>query len=390
MASSMLQFRPMEQVRRYEIMRTIASGGMAEVHEARVTGPSGFGKRVALKRALPQHVRDDPMRRMFLDEARLAGQLHHGNIVQILDFGVVDDSEFIAMELIDGVDAGRATALAARLGRSVPEGIALHIVAEAASALDFAHGHCDAQGRPLGIVHRDVSPHNILLSWQGDVKLADFGIAFADEREEVTHPDVIKGTTRYMAPEQALGGPITGAADVYALGATLQALIAGHDGLADYTGEIVSIAPELSPAVAELVFHCTQPEPRSRPAPALVAQRARRLSSQRLSHRGGKALSAWLEPMRASFAPRDVDELDELAGFALVQVGPREFTVSRHDFASDGSTPLPAPSALTRDVRLGEGSDAVRRARRASWAWWVAGLVLALAGLGVGWYVLMP
>ena len=281
--AGVLQFRPMEQVRRYEIMRTIASGGMAEVHEARVAGTGALGKRVALKRTLPQYSRDDPMRRMFFDEARLVGQLHHGNIVQVLDFGVVDDSEFIAMELIDGVDAGRATALAARTGRGIPEGVALHVVAEAAYALDFAHGRCDEQGRPLGIVHRDVSPQNILLSWQGEVKLADFGIAFADEREEVTHPDVIKGKMRYMAPEQALGGSITGAADVYALGATLQALIAGHEGLADHTGEIVSIAPELSPAVANLVFQCTQLEPATRPAPAVVARRARRLSSRRLS-----------------------------------------------------------------------------------------------------------
>src|SRR6185369_12337045 len=192
--------RPVNLTQRYRLVRTIASGGMAQVLEAVCQGMDGFERRVAIKRLLPQHLRDGGRRRMFFDEASIGSRLHHGGVVQIFDYGLIDGAAFIAMEFVDGVDALRA--------------VSLHVISEVAHALAYIHDVKDEHGEPLGIVHRDVSPQNILLSWDGDVKLSDFGIALSLGREEHTAEGVVKGKMPYMPPEQALGKRVDSAADV--------------------------------------------------------------------------------------------------------------------------------------------------------------------------------
>ena len=228
---------------RYRLLRVIASGGMAQVYEAVLLGAEGFERRVALKRILPQHAGDPALRRMFLDEARIASQLHHANIVSVLDYGTIDGAEFLAMEYVDGPDAWRAARMARQLDRPIPLAVALHVGAEIAEALAYLHAASDARGVGLGLVHRDVTPHNILLSWQGSVRLSDFGIAFGVTREQRTRTGIVKGKAEFMAPEQSMGAQVSGATDVFALGRTINALVGEGNA-------------ELVPSVAEIVHRC--------------------------------------------------------------------------------------------------------------------------------------
>src|SRR5512138_2786816 len=203
---------------------------MAQVMEAVAFGHGGFERRVAIKRLLPQHARDGERRRMFFEEARIGSRMHHGGIVPILDYGLIDGSEFMAMEYVDGLDALRAVSGQMTGVVPMPEGIALHVAAEIAHALAYIHDLRDDDNRALAIVHRDVSPPNILLSWNGDVKLSDFGIALSRADDGAGEGPVlggVQGKLHYMAPEQARGEPVGAAADVYALGATMDALLGG-------------------------------------------------------------------------------------------------------------------------------------------------------------------
>src|SRR5687768_422945 len=178
---------------------------MAEVFEAFVVGDRGFERRVALKRLLPGHAADDAFVRAFIDEARIVSQLHHASIVSVFDFGVLDDEPFLVSEWVDGVDLARLAELAGESGARMPVEIALRIATEVAYALAYAHEARDVEGRLMNIVHRDVSPENILVSWEGDIKLADFGIARAIRRLEETRVGVTKGKLGFMAPEQIKG-----------------------------------------------------------------------------------------------------------------------------------------------------------------------------------------
>jgi serine/threonine protein kinase len=308
---------------------------MAQVLEAASQGMDGFERRVAIKRMLPQHLRDGGRRRMFFDEASIGSRLHHGGVVQIFDYGLIDGAAFLAMEFVEGVDALRAVSLSGE-DRIMPEAIALHVISEVAHALAYIHDVKDELGQRLEIVHRDVSPQNILLSWDGDVKLSDFGIALSLQREECTAEGVVKGKLPYMPPEQALGKRVDSAADVYALGATLATLLGGRAiGPAMTDDEVwarVMAARKrgVSPAVAELIGACTCRDPAARLRAADVAAAAGSLATQKLSRGARGSLRDWLAPLK----PRDHEgsALDDLMGLCLVPVGNdggRIFTVSQ-------------------------------------------------------------
>ncbi len=219
----------MQLAGRYTLVRRMAAGGMAEVWEGSAVGEQGFVRRVAIKRMLQAEAGGEAFTRMFLDEARIVSQLHHANIVGIIDFGVADGAPFQVLELVDGLDAAR---LLEHSGSKLPLPLALHLCAEIAHALAYAHEATSADGAPLRIVHRDVSPQNILVSWSGDVKLSDFGIAVAQGRLEQTMAGVTKGKPAYMAPEQMIRGELDGRTDVFALGCVLHALATGRSPLA--------------------------------------------------------------------------------------------------------------------------------------------------------------
>ncbi|HEY8430862.1 MAG TPA: serine/threonine-protein kinase [Sandaracinaceae bacterium] len=209
----------------YRIERRLAAGGMAEVFVAHRHGPHGFEKRLALKRILPQHARDPEFVGMFIDEARLAARLEHPNIVQVFDFGEHGGALFMAMEMVEGTTVGRLLRTVASHRETVPLGPALHIAYEAASALAYAHTLRDEHGKPLNIVHRDVSPANLLLTRQGHVKLTDFGIARCRTTVQRTDDGHIRGKLGYMSPEQVVGDPVDARSDVFTLCVVLAELL---------------------------------------------------------------------------------------------------------------------------------------------------------------------
>ena len=210
---------------KYQLVKRLARGGMAEVFLAKQSGPEGFNRLVALKRILPHLVDSQDFVRMFLDEARLAAQLSHPNVVHIYDFGKVDEHYFIAMEYVPGVHAGILIKQAEK--ERLPDVLVARIGADACAGLHYAHELRDVDGRALQLVHRDVSPPNLLVSYDGAVKLVDFGIAKAVSCVEQTRPGVVKGKFAYMSPEQTIGQRLDGRSDVFSLAILLWELLAG-------------------------------------------------------------------------------------------------------------------------------------------------------------------
>ncbi len=213
---------------KYKLIKLIASGGMAEVYLAKQAGAAGFEKLVCLKRILPHLARDKQFVDMFLNEARLAAQLDHPNIVQIFDLGEANGNYYIAMEFIDGPNLRSVAKRAGELGELLPIPEVVRIMAQGAAGLHYAHELTDpASGQPLGLVHRDISPDNILVHKNGSAKVVDFGIAKAANSSGATRTGTLKGKVAYMPPEQLRGEPLDRRVDVFALGVVMYELLAG-------------------------------------------------------------------------------------------------------------------------------------------------------------------
>ncbi|MBL8619855.1 MAG: serine/threonine protein kinase [Myxococcales bacterium] len=212
---------PGTRLGRYELLRRFASGGMAELYLARVAGSGGFEKICVVKRILPQYASDPDFVRMFLDEARLTAAIRHGNVAQVFDMGECEDGLYFAMEYVHGVDLRFVLHTLATREERMPLEHVLTIGIGAAAGLHAAHERKDREGRPLGIVHRDVTPSNLLLAFDGGVKLIDFGIAKATRRVTETRTGTLKGKIAYMSPEQCQGEPLDGRSDVFSLGIVL-------------------------------------------------------------------------------------------------------------------------------------------------------------------------
>lgn len=211
----------------YVLERWLAQGGMANIFIATYAGPLGFEREVVLKVILPEYAHHPGFIGMFLDEARLAARLNHPNIVQVHDLGQVDGYFYIAMEYVPGPSLSRAVARARREGRMLSPGLAVFVVGELLEALYYAHQRRDRSGMPLNIVHRDVNPQNVLLSFDGQVKLTDFGVAKANVNLHESQAGVIKGKYSHMAPEQCLTRPVDERADQFAVGVVLHELLTG-------------------------------------------------------------------------------------------------------------------------------------------------------------------
>jgi serine/threonine protein kinase len=212
----------------YQLVRQIAAGGMAEIYLARTSGVGGFEKYVALKLIHARFANDRQFTQRLVDEAKIAVQLNHANIVQTFDLGRVGDTFYITMEYVDGADLFDVLVRCSERQVELPVAVCAHIAKEIARALDHAHGKTARDGTPLGIVHRDVSPHNVLVSRSGEVKLVDFGIAKAVTKVFQTATGVIQGKYHYMSPEQASGESIDGRSDVFSAGIVLYELLTGR------------------------------------------------------------------------------------------------------------------------------------------------------------------
>jgi serine/threonine protein kinase len=239
---------------RYRITERVAAGGMAEVFRGVAESLQGFKKNIAIKRILPSLTKNKKFVAMFLDEARLSLSLQHANVVQVFDIGHSEDTYFIVMEYVDGVDLKGLMEWRRRINRRIPVAHTLYIVMEICKGLSYAHDLVNPEtGKPLGIVHRDISPPNVLMSKQGEVKVVDFGLAKATSQIETTDPGVVKGKMSYLSPEAARGEEVDMRADIFAVGILLYELLTGKRlfyGETDYqTVELVRNAkiPPLKP-----------------------------------------------------------------------------------------------------------------------------------------------
>ncbi|HEU4951541.1 MAG TPA: protein kinase [Holophagaceae bacterium] len=275
-----------EEYGNYFLVEKIAVGGMAELYKAQQRGVQGFQKIVAIKRILPHLVDNEDFVTMFIDEAKLAAQLTHPNIVQIFDLGKAGSSYYIAMEFVSGRDLRTVLRKAKEYGKAFPEAVAAFVTMKMASALDYAHRKRGFDDRELKLVHRDVSPQNILISTEGAVKLVDFGIAKAATKASHTVAGALKGKLLYMSPEQALGQPLDNRSDLYSLGLVLFEMLTGERcfqadsemGVLEKVrmgriGDLRAINPEVSPEMAEIVARALHKNVEQRYASARLLER---------------------------------------------------------------------------------------------------------------------
>jgi serine/threonine-protein kinase len=311
---------------RYVLLHRLAVGGMGEIFLARERGAAGFQRLVVIKRLLGDVV-DDPERiAMFLDEARIAAHLAHPNIVQVYELGEDRGEYYLVMEFVPGQNLGRVLTRFSRTGHPMRATLAAHIVLEAARGLEYAHQARDADGQPLGIVHRDISPANLLIGYRGDVKVADFGIAKASNKESRTRTGVVRGKFSYMAPEQVSGGAVDARCDVWALGVVLwEASIGRSLFQASNDPQIIkqvlempvprptSMDPYYPPALEAVVMQALERDLNKRtPSAEALATALRRALRQ------GSGLSDATEvaTMMASTFATEIQELDALVAEA--------------------------------------------------------------------------
>jgi serine/threonine-protein kinase len=267
----------MAQREKYQVVRKVDAGGMAEVFEGVAEGLRGFSKKVAIKRVLPHLAQNTKFLAMFLDEARLSLHMNHANVVQVFDIGRSGGTYFIVMEYVDGTDLKKIMERVRERKGRLPTAQSLYIVMEVCKGLAYAHELSDIEGNNLGIVHRDVSPPNVLISKQGEVKIVDFGLAKATSQLEHTDPGVVKGKFAYLSPEAAWGKEVDRRADIFACGIILFELLTGHRlflGENDVaTVELVRRAnvppmqrdnPEVKPALEAIVRRSLAPDPTTR------------------------------------------------------------------------------------------------------------------------------
>ncbi|MCK5798623.1 MAG: protein kinase [Deltaproteobacteria bacterium] len=346
----------------YTLVRRIAAGGMAEIYLAATSGVDGVERHLALKVIHPEYADDRSFVQMLIDEAKLSIALNHPNIVQTFDLEQLDKSYFISMEFVDGCDYFQLLKKLSTRGEKVPIDIALFVAREALSGLDYAHTKVDPTGTPLKIIHRDISPQNILVSREGRVKLVDFGIAKATNLSSKTRAGVIKGKLVYMSPEQSWGDPVDQRTDIYSAGMVLYEALVGRSAYLETNPvkllQLVRKAalpppsafrPEIDAALDALVMRSLAPRPADRfqTAREAVAAVTGLLQQRQADERGPRTLGALVQ----STLDHD-DEADEIE----LEVGDliRAEPMDRGDFAVQQHSVI-----FSAEEMLGASNDAL-------------------------------
>ena len=355
---------------RYQLQDRIAIGGTAEVFRAVMTGEEGSERLVVVKRVLPQFARDDRFRRLFDEEARVAMGVDHPNVVGVLDHGTMGETCFIAMELVEGKNLAQLLGSARERGRDLPAGLAAYVAAQVGEALSFIHHRTSSGGTPLKIIHRDVSPQNILVSWAGEVKLTDFGIAKSIVRQEKTVDGTLRGKLEYMAPEQARLSEVDHRADIFSLGCVLYEMIQGAppfrgDNELETLERLRRGVMEVSPielAAEELLTQilgralALRREDRYQKARELVGDLELFIERQ-ARPLGKEVLGLWVKEVATDTAPPAVNAVDLAVQRLLGQGGgedPAPAPVATSVFARaapDGEAPQPVPAWSERSPR---------------------------------------
>jgi hypothetical protein len=373
----------MDRLGRYRLVDTIAKGGMAEVYLATLEGSAGFTRPLAIKCILPNKSTDTAHLTMLVDEARISSVLSHPNIVPVMDFGQDQGRFFLVMEYVSGRHLGQVLARAIQLKERLPVGLALSVLRDALLGLHHAHTRVGPNGSSLRIVHRDISPQNILVGYDGGARVGDFGIATAQRRATRTEVGTIKGKTGYLSPEQALGDDLDGRSDIYSAAVVLwealalRRMFAPAEPLLSVAERIVrgdlpeldTLRPDLPAPLLDLVRQALARHAVDRPADA--AEFARSLTAQLATVAPGwttQQTAEWMQRVFASEYQEDAAALSRLQGPSAAAVG-----------RVSASRPQRAPTGAGAQPHVGPaGSHPGGRRRRQAGA----AVVAAVVGIG--------
>jgi serine/threonine protein kinase len=396
---------PVRKVGRYALFDAVGHGGTATVHLGRLMGPAGFSKTVAVKRMHENVSRDPEIAAMFLDEARISARIRHPNVVAATDLLALDGETFLVMEYVHGESLAALNDNLRSRGRRMPIEIAVHIMRDVLNGLHAAHEALDEQGDSLHLVHRDVSPHNIMIGVDGTARVLDFGIAKALGRLQDTHTGQVKGKLSYMAPEQLMGTPLDRRVDVFAAGIVLwETLVGRRLFLADNPGHVVqrvltetvpsldTFLPELSFSLVRAVARATEREAEKRFASAAEFARELEDAAEMVSAR---AVGEWVRAAGGERLEQRAQRLREIESTPITKTGPIPVVSEEQAVRTISAGPDEATRSELRHVVLtpeGVGEAAPRSestsrdslptprpTRRMLWVAIAASLALALA-----------
>jgi len=401
---------------KYLLLDRIAIGGMAEVYRAKLIGEKGFEKPVVVKKLLPHLIEDKEMETLLTDEARLAAQLEHENITHVHDFGLSGGTLFIAMEYLFGKDLNQVIRQGQEANRPMDLENVLHVTSRIAEGLGYAHRLTDLDGKSLGVIHRDVSPHNVFITYEGQVKLIDFGIAKAATRSTRTQTGIIKGKVAYMSPEQAEGKKIDHRSDIFPIGIILYELVTGTKMFAGDTFQVLSkvvradyrppeeIVSDLPPGICQIIRKALQRDPDDRYATCEELADDIQDCIYDLQYRPGTSRMAvymqslfegryelekleMAEKLRAGIPEKEDDRSESATGYQpTVAVDTRS-----HPSEGDVATEIMGNDNVTMEIGqaggtvMQSGKPALRRRQAPKWT--TAVLFLVMLGLAAGYFL---
>ena len=397
---------------RYVLFDEIASGGMAAVYFARQTGAEGFSRVVAIKRLHPQHAKDADFRAMFVDEARIASRIRHPNVVVPLDVVATESEVFLVMEYVHAEALSALAQNARKNGERVPLSITISVISQALRGLHAAHTAVDTAGQALNLIHRDVSPHNILVGADGTTRLIDFGIAKAQSKSQSTQDGQIKGKLAYMAPEQLVGGDVRASADIYAMGIVLWELLAGQrlfeseEPASLYfkvmQGQIASprtVYSDLDPALERIVMRALRKEPSERYPSARAMAEALEAAAPAattahvaswVERQGGASLLRQAEIFRRVERAEIAVETQSTANTSPSSAQPAQRPVRASGFEATVASPAGAQPLLPMSAPLRHEAEYVHRPSTRLATWGAAGAFGALLVLTIGYVFVWP
>ncbi|WP_437668677.1 serine/threonine protein kinase [Sorangium sp. So ce131] len=361
------------QQQRYRVIERLASGGMAEVFLAESAGIEGFKKQVAIKRVLPHLSEKKRFIAMFLDEARLSAHLSHSNVAQVFDIGVGDNAYFIVMEYVDGADLKAVLESMRKASRTLPVESAVFITAKLCEGLTYAHELKGADGHPLQIVHRDMSPPNVLITKYGEVKIVDFGLAKATSQLEKSEAGIIKGKFSYLSPEAAQGLEVDHRTDIFAVGAILWEMLSGKRlFLGDTDYQTVKLVQQAQIPALSGINKAVPPELDRIIARSLAREPGDRYGSARefgrdlttFLYKFGRPVSAYdiAEHVRSAMALRRRAPASDKASFIdkLIEETLLEFTSIPDDNAAPSTSRLSEPLKISAFEDIGKWADEIK------------------------------
>ena len=381
----MLEFQP-QIFGKYLLLEKIGVGGTAEIYKAKTYGAKGFEKIVAIKKVLPEFSNQADFINMLVNEAKVIVRLFHPNIIEVYDLGCEADCYYFAMELVEGVDLKKLLQRVQVRGLKLSYDVVAFLLSEVCTGLHFAHHKKDANGQALNIIHRDISPHNILVGFNGEIKITDFGIAKAALSANLTQTGVLKGKLSYMSPEQASGGVVDQRADIFATGLVLYELLAGKKF---FDGE--SIGEVLSAIINTTMQADDLPQDVPLELKKIVVRAMAKDAKQRYQNAGDMAddLLKFLHSNYTGFSRRRFTSLVEDLFREDIKIL-QEKTVKITEITWTGSQPASGDRAISVASNISVVTDVKGKKSQSSRRWWIGVVLFMILGGGMGLWQWQP